>query len=297
MSGRLAAAGVPPTWENRRAFRELLITAPGLRAGITGVILDAEGMDQRSSAGPPLAGGDRRGRPDDRGPGQHRTGTRCPAPAARRSPRAWTGSPRGWRGGPGAARCSRPGGPCCGSGPGTPSPVAVRANAQALGRYAAACQAAGLVPVVAPHLDAGGLHPAARYSPAQSETVMSLVLLAVMSELSDYEVDPAAVILKPTMTRPGRRSGRRASAGESAEATVRTLARCSAHAGRGGLRGRQPASRAGDRDPGRDAVSAAYLAADVRVRPRPDRAGSRAPGAAGRAGGRRASGRWRTGSP
>lgn len=42
-------------------------------------------------------------------------------------------------------------------GPGTPSPVAVRANAQALGRYAAACQAAGLVPLVAPHLDVGGL--------------------------------------------------------------------------------------------------------------------------------------------
>ena len=56
MSGRLAAAGVPPTWENRRAFRELLITAPGLRAGITGVILDAEGMDQCSSAGLAPAG-------------------------------------------------------------------------------------------------------------------------------------------------------------------------------------------------------------------------------------------------
>jgi fructose-bisphosphate aldolase class I len=53
---------------------------------------------------------------------------------------------------------------------------------------------------------------------------MSLVLLAVMSELLEYEVDPAAVILKPTMTRPGRRSGRRASAAESAKATVRSLA-------------------------------------------------------------------------
>ena len=53
---------------------------------------------------------------------------------------------------------------------------------------------------------------------------MSLVLLAVMSELLEYEVDPAAVIIKPTMTLPGRRSGRRVSAAECAEATVRTLA-------------------------------------------------------------------------
>ena len=54
MSGRLAAAGVAaPTGENRRAFRELLVTAPGLRAGISGVILDGEAMHQRSAAGLP----------------------------------------------------------------------------------------------------------------------------------------------------------------------------------------------------------------------------------------------------
>jgi len=223
MSGRLAAAGVPPTWENRRAFRELLITAPGLRAGITGVILDAEGMDQRSSAGPPLA--------EAIAAAGLMTGVRAntgrhPLPGTRGETvtEGLDGLParlEGWarRGAVFATWRA-----VLRIGPGTPSPVAVRANAQALGRYAAACQAAGLVPVVAPHLDAGGRHPGARDSPARSETVMSLVLLAVMSELRDYEVDPAAVILKPTMTRPGPRSGRRASAGESAEATVRTLA-------------------------------------------------------------------------
>ena len=223
MCGRLAAAGVPPTWENRRAFRELLITAPGLRAGITGVILDAEGMDQCSSAGPPLA--------EAIAAAGLMTGVRAntgrhPLPGTRGETitEGLDGLParlEGWarRGAVFATWRA-----VLRIGPGTPSPVAVRANAQALGRYAAACQAAGLVPVVAPHLDAGGLRPGARDSPARSETVMSLVLLAVMSELRDYEVDPAAVILKPTMTRPGPRSGRRASAGESAEATVRTLA-------------------------------------------------------------------------
>ena len=217
MSGRLAAAGVPPTGENRRAFRELLVTAPGLRAGISGVILDAGAMHQRSAEGQPLpeaigAAGLMTGVRADAG--RHPLpGTRCETvtegldglPArlerwARRGAMFAT-----WRA---VLRI----------GPGTPSPVAVRANAQALGRYAAACQQAGLVPVVAPHVDGGGPHSA-----AQCEAVMSLVLLVVMTELDDYGVDPEAVVLKPTMTVPGRRSGVRPSASESAEATVRTL--------------------------------------------------------------------------
>src|SRR5262249_58695823 len=40
--------------------------------------------------------------------------------------------------------------------PGMPSAIAVRANAQALGRYAAACQDAGLVPVGEPEVRGGG---------------------------------------------------------------------------------------------------------------------------------------------
>src|SRR5258705_1555562 len=90
MAGRLAAAGVPPTGANRRAFRELLVTAPGLRAGVTGVILDPEGMAQRSAGGPPPpAAGAAAGAG---GPG--------PAGAGRRPP------PRG----PGGAAPPRPGG-------------------------------------------------------------------------------------------------------------------------------------------------------------------------------------------
>ena len=50
----LGQAAPGPTGENRRAFRELLVTAPGLRAGISGVILDAEAMRQRSAGGQPL---------------------------------------------------------------------------------------------------------------------------------------------------------------------------------------------------------------------------------------------------
>jgi fructose-bisphosphate aldolase class I len=242
LAARLAAAGVAPTGANRRAFRELVVTAPGLRAGISGVILDAEAMHQRSAEGQPL--------PEAAAAAGLMTGVRAdtgrhPLPGTRSEPvtegldglpaRLESWARRGavfatWRA---VLRI----------GPGTPSPVAVRANAQALGRYAAACQHAGLVPVVAPQLDGGRPHPAARYSAAQHsmaqhsmaqhslaryslaqcETVMSLVLLAVMTELDDYGVDPAAVVLKPTMTRPGPGCGAAASVTECAEATVRTL--------------------------------------------------------------------------
>jgi fructose-bisphosphate aldolase, class I len=218
MAGRLAAAGVPPTTQNQRAFRELLVTAPGLRAGITGVTLDAEGMHQRLAGGQSL--------PEAAAAAGLMTGVRAelgrhPLPGARGETitEGLDGLParlEGWaRKGAEFAMWRA----VLRIGTGTPSPVAVRANAQVLGRYAAACQAAGLVPVVAPHVDGSGPHSA-----DQCETVMSLMLLAVMSELLDYEVDPAAVVLTPTMALPGRQSGRQASPAESAEATVRTLA-------------------------------------------------------------------------
>jgi fructose-bisphosphate aldolase class I len=232
MSGRLAAAGVPPTGENRRAFRELLVTAPGLRAGISGVILDAEGMHQRSAAGQPL--------PEAIGAAGLMTGVRAdagrhPLPGTRGETvtEGLDGLPARLDGWARAGAVFSTWRAVLRIGAGTPSAVAVRANAQALGRYAAACQAAGLVPVVAPHLEGGGPHsaaqyplaqyPLAQYSLAQGETAMSLMLLAVIGELDDYGVDPGAVVLKPTMTGPGPGPAVRPGTAESAEATVRTL--------------------------------------------------------------------------
>ena len=102
--------------------------------------------------------------------------------------------------------------------PGMPSAVAVRANAQALGRYAAACQEAGLVPVVEPEVRMGG--PSTL---GHCETVTSMVLLEVMSELHDYGVDFEGVVLKPNMTLPGGESGEHPTPAEVAEATLGTL--------------------------------------------------------------------------
>jgi fructose-bisphosphate aldolase class I len=49
-------------------------------------------------------------------------------------------------------------------------------------------------------------------------------LLEVMSELRDYQVELAAVVLAPSMSLPGRPSGLRASAAETAAACARILA-------------------------------------------------------------------------
>ena len=222
LSGRLAAAGVPPTGENRRAFRELLVTAPGLRAGLSGVILDAEGMDQRSSDGLAL--------PETIGAAGLMTGVRAnadrrPLPGTRSETitEGLDGLParlEGWarRGAVFATWRA-----VLRIGPGTPSLVAIRANAQALGRYAAACQAAGLVPVVAPHLAGGGLHPAARLtSPQRGRDVAG----AAGGDERACGVRGGPGGRDPQADHDAARTLARAreSAGESAEATVRTLA-------------------------------------------------------------------------
>jgi fructose-bisphosphate aldolase, class I len=102
--------------------------------------------------------------------------------------------------------------------PGMPSAVAVRANAQALGRYAAACQDAGLVAVVEPEVLMGRSHTL-----GHCETVTSMVLLEVMSELHGYGVDFEGVVLTPNMTLPGGESGEYPSPADVAEATLGTL--------------------------------------------------------------------------
>src|SRR5687767_14731080 len=51
---RLKSAGIAPSDENRRAYRELLLTAPGLGEFISGVILFDETLRQKAADGTPL---------------------------------------------------------------------------------------------------------------------------------------------------------------------------------------------------------------------------------------------------
>jgi fructose-bisphosphate aldolase, class I len=217
MSARLAKAGVPPTGESRRAYREMLVTTPGLGRGISGVILNAETLGQRSCDGRPFAAAIR-----DLGmlPGIKADAGTWPLAGA-----AGETVTEGLDGLAVRLRQYADAGAVFAKwravfriGPGSPSAIAVRANAQALARYASACQEAGIAPIVEPEVLMDGGH-----SLSQCEAVTSLVLLQVTSELQDYGVDFDAVVLKPNMVLAGSDSPHDSAAGEVAAATAAAL--------------------------------------------------------------------------
>ena len=103
-------------------------------------------------------------------------------------------------------------------GTGMPSALAIRANAQALARYTSACHEAGLVAIAEAAVPMNGPH-----SLGHCETVTSLVLLEVMSNLHDYGVGFPGVVLRISMILPGSDSTAQPSPTEVAEATMGTL--------------------------------------------------------------------------
>ena len=96
-----------------------------------------------------------------------------------------------------------------------PSDYCVWANAHALGRYAALCQEAGLVPIVEPEVLQDGTHTIER-----SYHVTSRVLDAVYTELFDQRVDVFGTVLKPNMVLSGYDATDRAGVDEVADRTL-----------------------------------------------------------------------------
>lgn len=217
MSSRLSKAGVAATEENRRAYREMLVTTPGLAEGISGVILCDETFGQSLSDGRPFPVGladagllpgikvDTGAKPLAGAPGETVTEgldglrDRLTAYAGRGARFAK------WR----AVISARDG---------LPSPLALRANAHALARYASLCQEAGIVPIVEPEVLMTGDHPMRRCA-----AVTSATLLEVFAELHDFDVRLEEIVLKPNMVLPGQDSGEPATPEEVAEATVSAL--------------------------------------------------------------------------
>ncbi|WP_455473998.1 class I fructose-bisphosphate aldolase [Bartonella sp. B30(2025)] len=101
-----------------------------------------------------------------------------------------------------------------------PTRGAIRQNAQALARYAALCQEAGIVPIVEPEVLMDG--PSRRHSIARCFDVTKAVLSTVFKELSGARVRLEGMILKPNMVIDGK-DARTASVEEVAEKTVRVL--------------------------------------------------------------------------
>ena len=216
---RFKAIEVPSTEENRRAYREILFTTPGVMEFISGVILYDETIRQRAADGTPFTKVLERqgivpGIKVDEGakelagfPGEKITegldGLR------RRLPEYRTLGARfaKWRA-------------VIDIGAGIPTRYCIEANAHALARYAALCQEAGLVPIVEPEVLMDGDHTFER-----CEEVTTEVLSLVFAELTAHRVVLEGTLLKPNMVVSGKKCPVQAGARQVAEATVRTLAR------------------------------------------------------------------------
>ena len=101
-----------------------------------------------------------------------------------------------------------------------PSVGCIRANANALARYAALCQQAGLIPVVEPEVLMDGEHTLQRCLDVTQD-----ILREVFNQLIEQGVALEYMILKPNMVLPGINCLKQESINEVADATVNCFLR------------------------------------------------------------------------
>jgi fructose-bisphosphate aldolase class I len=207
------------TEENRRAYRELLFTTPGASDYISAVIFYDETLRQKTKDGVPfpeyLARNgiipgikvDTGAKPLTGFPGETITegldGLRERLAEYRRLGARFAK----WRA-------------VIDIGDGIPTRTCIEANAEALARYAALCQEAGIVPIVEPEVLMDGAHSLER-----CEEVTDATLQTVFGRLYAHRIRLEGIVLKPNMVISGMKNAKRASAEEVAEATVRCLKR------------------------------------------------------------------------
>ncbi|WP_320195025.1 class I fructose-bisphosphate aldolase [Agrobacterium rosae] len=105
-------------------------------------------------------------------------------------------------------------------GDGLPTWGSIKADSQALARYAALCQQAGIVPIVEPEVLMDG--EPGTHSIDRCAEVTEWVLRTVFTDLYDARVNLEGMILKPNMVIDGK-NARKASVDEVAEKTVKVL--------------------------------------------------------------------------
>jgi fructose-bisphosphate aldolase class I len=214
---RFAKLGIPQNVETRRAYRELIVTTPGLGDCISGAILYDETIRQSTKEGTPFLKIIR-----DAGiiPGI-KVDTGAKEMAAHPGEKITEGLDglrerlaeyfqmgarfAKWRA-------------VIAIGPGIPSVSCIESNAQALARYAALCQEGGLVPVVEPEVLMDGDHALER-----CRELTEQVLRAVFNQLYAQRVTFEGMILKANMVLPGLACPIQESVKEVAAATVKCL--------------------------------------------------------------------------
>lgn len=216
---RFAKLGIPQTEEARRAYREWIITTPGLSESISGTILYDETIRQKKKDGTPFvkaiidAGiipGIKvdAGAKDLAGHPEEKTTEGLDGLRERLKEYYQMGARFAkWRA-------------VITIGDGIPSTGCIKANAMLLALYAALCQEAGLVPIVEPEVLMDGDHTLERCREVTEKT-----LHTVFNQLYNQGVLLEGMILKPNMVLPGLKCSKQESVDEVADATVNCLLR------------------------------------------------------------------------
>jgi fructose-bisphosphate aldolase, class I len=218
---RFDAIGVESTEDNRRDYRELLFrSTDAMSKCISGVILYDETIRQKAKDGTPLVkvienAGTIPGIKVDKGvqplpncPGEVITEGLDGLGKRLDEYRELGAKFAKWRA-------------VIDIGAGIPTYTCIRTNTHALARYAALCQAHGIVPIVEPEVLMDGGHDIDR-----CYEVTEFVLKEQFQELYYQRVALEGMVLKPNMVIAGKKSPKQAGVEEVAEKTVKLLKAC-----------------------------------------------------------------------
>jgi fructose-bisphosphate aldolase class I len=214
---RFEGVGIPNSEENRRAYREMLLTTPNLGQHISGAILFDETIRQSTKDGVPFTkvmmdNGIIPGIKVDKGthalsgcPGELVTEGLDGLRERLKEYAALGARFAKWRA-------------VINIGEDIPSGTCIEANAHALARYAALCQECGIVPMVEPEVLMDGDH--------DIETcyeVTEVTLRSLFDALYQFNVDLQGTILKASMVISGKGCDEQASVDEVADYTLMCL--------------------------------------------------------------------------
>ncbi|HTC15623.1 MAG TPA: class I fructose-bisphosphate aldolase [Steroidobacteraceae bacterium] len=216
---RFDSIKIDSTEEHRRSYREMLFTAPGVADSVSGVIMYDETIHQKTKDGIafpqyltqkgilPGIKVDTGAKPLAAFPGETITegldGLRERLIEYRQLGARFAK----WRA-------------VIDIGAGIPTWGAIKANAHALGRYAALCQENDIVPIVEPEVLMDGDHSIERCA-----EVTELTLATVFDELFQQRILLEGMVLKPNMVISGKQAANRATPQMVAESTLRVLKR------------------------------------------------------------------------
>lgn len=218
-NNRFAQLGLPQTIEYRRAYRELLVTTPGLERFINGAILSDETIRQHTKDKVLFVqilqdAGVIPGIKVDMGtkelagfPGEKITEGLDGLEERLREYYSLGARFAKWRA-------------VITIGNKTPSWTCLEANASTLAQYAAICQQVGIVPIVEPEVLMDGTHTIKECDEVTEKTLHNL-----FNQLYKYKVDLRAIILKPNMILSGKECDEKVDAHTVAELTIKCLLR------------------------------------------------------------------------